>query len=143
MELEEIERFSFLYLCGKRDRGLLTGKEEMSFNDFRRLLYLTEYLGLDRLHMGLWDQYVDLFDIQLNALVKTWEADDLESSLAGHGESSLEPDAFEDPFAVAMVELAAIEDALRQQEQWVSDFIKTIPDKQARQSLMRLTRKGA
>ena len=141
MKLEKTERYAFLYLCGKRDRRLLTGKEEMTFNDFRRLLYLTECLGLDRLHIGLWEQYVDLFSTQLNALVKTWEDDDLGPELTDRWESGLEPDGTEDPLVVVRIEQAAIEDVLCQQEQWVLDFIRTVPDKQVRQSLLRLTRK--
>ena len=34
MHQSDIERFAFLFLCGKRDRAILLGREKMTFSDF-------------------------------------------------------------------------------------------------------------
>ena len=33
MHQSDIERFAFLFLCGKRDRAILLGREKMTFSD--------------------------------------------------------------------------------------------------------------
>ncbi len=37
MHQKDMERFAFLFLCGKRDREILLGKEKMTFSDLDRL----------------------------------------------------------------------------------------------------------
>ena len=54
MHQKDIERFAFLFLCGKRDRAILAGKEKMTFSDLNRLIYLLDYLGLDAYSLGIW-----------------------------------------------------------------------------------------
>ena len=51
MHQSDIERFAFLFLCGKRDREILLGKEKMTFSDLDRLTYVTDFLGLTRLNL--------------------------------------------------------------------------------------------
>ena len=46
MHQSDIERFAFLFLCGKRDRAILMGIEKMTFSDLDRLTYVTDFLGL-------------------------------------------------------------------------------------------------
>ena len=46
MHQSDIERFAFLFLCGKRDRAILLGKEKMTFSDLDRLTYVSDFLGL-------------------------------------------------------------------------------------------------
>ena len=41
MGQKDIEKFAFLFLCGKKDRDILLGKARMTFSDFDRLTYLT------------------------------------------------------------------------------------------------------
>ena len=36
MHQRDMERFAFLFLCGKHDRGILLGKEKMTFSDLDR-----------------------------------------------------------------------------------------------------------
>ena len=43
MHQSDIERFAFLFLCGKRDREILLGKEKMTFSDLDRLTYVTDF----------------------------------------------------------------------------------------------------
>ena len=45
MHQSDIERFAFLFLCGKRDREILLGKEKMTFSDLDRLTYVSDFLG--------------------------------------------------------------------------------------------------
>lgn len=52
MHQNDMERFAFLYLCGQRDRDLLAGRENMSFQDFNRLVYITDFLGLNLFESG-------------------------------------------------------------------------------------------
>lgn len=53
MHQKDIEKFAFLYLCGQRDRDILTGKERMTFEDFDRLFYITDFLGLDQMNLEI------------------------------------------------------------------------------------------
>ena len=53
MRQEDMERFAFLSLCGKRDKALIVGEEKMKFSDFERLSYITDYLGLSRLNIEI------------------------------------------------------------------------------------------
>lgn len=46
MHQKDMERFAFLFLCGKRDREILLGKEKMTFSDLDRLTYISDFLGL-------------------------------------------------------------------------------------------------
>ena len=59
MHQKDIERFAFLFLCGKRDRAILTGKEKMTFSDLDRLIYLLDYLGLDAYKL---EQLKEIYD---------------------------------------------------------------------------------
>ena len=43
MYQSDIERFAFLFLCGKRDRAILMGIEKMTFSDLDRLKYVTDF----------------------------------------------------------------------------------------------------
>ncbi len=53
MRQEDMERFAFLFLCGRRDQALLAGEEKMKFSDFQRLSYITDYLGLSCLNIDI------------------------------------------------------------------------------------------
>ena len=61
MHQSDIERFAFLFLCGKRDREILLGKEKMTFSDLDRLTYVTDFLGLTRLNLDIWHHYGEQF----------------------------------------------------------------------------------
>ena len=58
MEQEDIERFAFLYLCGKRDKNILLDKEEMTLADFDRLTYLISHFGMDHYHIKIWNERI-------------------------------------------------------------------------------------
>lgn len=68
MHQKDMERFAFLYLCGQRDRDLLAGRENMTFQDFNRLVYITDFLGLNLLSLEIWNQFSSQFKERLDAL---------------------------------------------------------------------------
>lgn len=53
---KDVERFAFLYLCGVKDKHMLLGKERMTFIDFERLTYLTDFFGLTDYNLEIWGE---------------------------------------------------------------------------------------
>ena len=113
MHQEDIERFAFLFLCGKRDRAILTGKEKMTFSDLNRLIYLLDYLGLDAYSLEIWSEYGGQFKDQLEQLKEIYD----ETA----GIVSWDP---------------AEED--ERQEQWIREFLRQVPDRNSRKLLEKL-----
>lgn len=103
MHQKDIERFAFLFLCGKRDRAILAGKEKMTFSDLNRLIYLLDYLGLDAYSLEIWSEYGGQFKDQLEQLKEIYD----ETA----GIVSWDP---------------AEED--ERQEQWIREFLRQVPD---------------
>ena len=73
MHQKDMERFAFLYLCGQRDRELLAGTERMTFEDFDRLAYITDFLGLDQMNLEIWNQFSPQFRGQFQAIERVLE----------------------------------------------------------------------
>lgn len=113
MHQKDIERFAFLFLCGKRDRAILTGKEKMTFSDLNRLIYLLDYLGLDAYSLEIWSEYGGQFKDQLEQLKEIYD----ETA----GIVSWDP---------------AEED--ERQEQWIREFLRQVPDRNSRKQLEKL-----
>ena len=107
MHQKDIERFAFLFLCGKRDRAILAGKEKMTFSDLNRLVYLLDYLGLDAYSLEIWSEYGGQFKDQLEQLKEIYD----ETA----GIVSWDP---------------AEED--ERQEQWIREFLRQVPDRNSR-----------
>ncbi len=78
MRQEDMERFAFLSLCGKRDKALIVGEEKMKFSDFERLSYITDYLGLSRLNIEICNQLSGQFEEQLDAFCRLIEQEEPE-----------------------------------------------------------------
>ena len=68
MHQKDMERFAFLFLCGKRDREILLGKEKMTFSDLDRLTYVTDFLGLNLYNLEIWNKYSGQFGEQFRQL---------------------------------------------------------------------------
>lgn len=68
MHQSDIERFAFLFLCGKRDREILLGKEKMTFSDLDRLTYISDFLGLKWYNLQIWNEYAGQFSEQFQQL---------------------------------------------------------------------------
>ena len=113
MHQKDIERFAFLFLCGKRDRAILAGKEKMTFSDLNRLIYLLDYLGLDAYSLEIWSEYGGQFKDQLEQLKEIYD----ETA----GIVSWDP---------------AEED--ERQEQWIREFLRQGPDRNSRKLLEKL-----
>ncbi|WP_418417669.1 hypothetical protein [Blautia sp.] len=74
MHQSDIERFAFLFLCGKRDRAILLGREKMTFSDLDRLTYVTDFLGLTRLNLDIWNHYGVLPQTSVSYHLQEWES---------------------------------------------------------------------
>ena len=68
MHQKDMERFAFLFLCGKRDREILLGKEKMTFSDLDRLTYISDFLGLKWYNLHIWNEYAGQFSEQFQQL---------------------------------------------------------------------------
>lgn len=107
MGLKNIERFAFLFLCGTRDKDLLMGKERMTFVDFERLLYLTDFFELAELNIDIWNRYSCQFKNDLYTLENREQ--DMDDWMR--------------------------EEELWYRSQWLDEFYKNIPDKEIRNDL--------
>ncbi len=114
MHREEIEQFAFLYLCGPRDRRLLSGREKMTFSDFERLVYMTGFLGLVHFNLKMWNQYSVQFRKQLERLERSRE------------------------MRTAPLHSSEYEEEICRQEQWVAEFCSNAPDRSAREYLRKV-----
>ncbi|BFQ96367.1 hypothetical protein DSH65_14505 [Enterococcus faecalis] len=107
MELLEKEESTFLSLCSPHDRDLLTGRAEMTLQDFERITYLIMTLGFSVYAHNLHKQYMD-FTIQL-----TEQIDREHEILADYPNYYLDEQVFE------------------KCQRWIDDFCNHIPaDKQ-------------
>lgn len=112
MKQKDIEKFAFLYLCGKKDRALLIGKEKMTLLDLDRLTYLTDFLGLHSYNLELWNQYAGQFQEQFRMLSRLYNGDD-------HNFISYDKSEYD----------------YNQQRQWFLDFCKNTPGKEQKNYL--------
>lgn len=114
MHQKDVERFAFLYLCGMKDRHMLLEKERMTFSDFERLTYLTDFFGLTDYNLEIWGKFAEQFKSQFNALIEMYNEVDLEATevmdFQEYGEEN-------------------------QQEMWVRDFCKDARNKDLRKWL--------
>lgn len=114
MKQDDVERFAFLYLCGTKDRNILNGKIKMSFANFNRLTYITDFLGLSDLSSSLWKQYAFQFEKEYQ---------------------SLEAILMEDGMGVEMEDY---DDEITQRDAWIKDFCKEAPNRNTRKKLKEI-----
>lgn len=69
MEELAMERMAYLYLSSEKERNLLLEKEQMKFHDFRKHVYLTDFLGFSDLNTYVWNQFSGQFKDQFDAIV--------------------------------------------------------------------------
>ena len=50
-----LDEIMFYSICSDQDRQKILDKQPMTFDDFRRLSLLTDYLELEHLHKFIWD----------------------------------------------------------------------------------------
>lgn len=70
MHQKDVERFAFLYLCGTKDRHMLLEKERMTFSDFERLTYLTDFFGLTDYNLEIWGSLQSSLKVSLMPYVR-------------------------------------------------------------------------
>ena len=116
MRQRDIERFAFLYLCGKHDRDILLGKEKMTFSDLVRLIYITDFLGLKRLNIDIWNDYEEQFREHFQRLEQLYDE------------------------SCSIVSWDKTEADLYLQEKWVKDFCSNVPDRRSRKELEKMVR---
>lgn len=110
MELKDLERFAFLYLCKEEDRELLLGKKEMKFSDFDRLTYLADFFGFETYAVEIWNQYAGGFQKEFQHMEEVVEQ-------KGKG---------------CYLEEISVQD------RWLFDFCKGAPDKFAQACLKQM-----
>ena len=64
----ENQRDKFIQLCGENDKKILSGEEKMSFADFERLFYLTEYFDFTDYSLEFWNEHVSKFEEELSQI---------------------------------------------------------------------------
>ena len=116
MQQRDMERFAFLFLCGKRDMDILMGKEKMTFSDFDRLTYITEFLGLKLYNLEIWNTYSEQFDEQFQKLEQLY---DETSSLV--------------PWDTA-------EEDMQLHDSWIHEFCRQVPDRKSRKKLEEIVK---
>lgn len=116
MHQSDIERFAFLFLCGKHDRDILLGKKKMTFSDLDRLTYLTDFLGLKSYNLEIWNEYARQFGEQFRQLERLYD-----EALSIAPEALAETD--EPPY-----------------DRWVKEFCRQVPDRRSRKALEQILR---
>lgn len=69
----EKEKNLFLSLCCHNDRDMLTGKADMTLQDFERITYLTMALGFTKYALTLHEEFLDFTNILSEQLDKEHE----------------------------------------------------------------------
>lgn len=117
MHQRDMERFAFLFLCGKHDRGILLGKEKMTFSDLNRLTYITDFLGLKAYNLEIWNKYAGQFSEQFQRLEKLYDE------------------------TYSIVSWDPTEADIHLQEIWVQEFCRQVPDRKSRKQLERIVKR--
>ncbi len=60
-----LDEITFYSICPEEDRMKILGQKEMTFQDFRRLSLLTDYLELPCLHQFIWDLHGHKFMVEM------------------------------------------------------------------------------
>lgn len=68
-----LEEITFYSLCTALDREKILDQAPMTFDDFRRLSLLTDYLNLNSLHKFIWDLHANKFMDAIDELYEKCE----------------------------------------------------------------------
>lgn len=68
-----LDEIMFYSICSDEDREKILGQKEMSFEDFRRLTLLTDYLDLTHLLKFIWDLHSHRYMDQIDELYQKCE----------------------------------------------------------------------
>ncbi|MGN0405671.1 MAG: hypothetical protein ACI4F1_10650 [Bariatricus sp.] len=111
MQRKNMEWSTFLKLCGTRDRALLMGEQKMSFADFLRLSYITDFFGFSQINREFWTRFSNQFTQRLNEIRRIVEESEFE------------------------MEQLEVEEEAREREEWIEAFINQSPDAKFRKYL--------
>ncbi len=104
MEKSDLEKIAYLYLCGAKDRELLLEKREMKYYDFRRLLFLIEYVRFEDYAFSFWNQFSGKFIKNIEAL-----------------------EAIQDEESSRGIFYEDVEFGFLEEEKWIGEFIQNAP----------------
>lgn len=116
MRQKDTEQFAFLFLCGERDRDVLQGREKMTFSDFERLRYITEFLGMNEYNLEIWNRYAGMFQEQFQKLGRLYEE------------------------TCDIVEWDFTEADEEQYDRWILEFCERVPERGSREKLEEIVR---
>ena len=85
----ENEKDIFLKRCSEVDKEKLLGKRKMSFADFEKYMFLTDYFGFWEYGAEIYHTYAKDFQGQLNTLIALWEEENWEKAVAEESEEEL------------------------------------------------------
>ena len=91
-------------------------RSKMTFSDLDRLNYITDFLGLKLYGLEIWNKYAGQFREQFQQLQRLY---DETSSIVPYDPSETDED---------------------QQEQWVKDFCRQVPDRKSRRKLEEIVK---
>lgn len=114
MHQRDLERFAFLFLCGKRDRAILSGKERMTFSDLERLTYITGFLGLESYSLEIWNEYAEQFSEQFRQLELIYD----------------------ETCRIVSWDPAEADEHLH--DRWLQEFCRQVPDQKSRKQLEQI-----
>ena len=75
MNQADLEKYTFLYFCGKKDRDILLRKRKMTLEDLERFSYLTDLLGLQKYHAQIWNTFSVEMKEKFEALEELYKKD--------------------------------------------------------------------
>lgn len=68
-----LDEITFYSICSNDDKEKIIGNQTMTFDDFRRLSLIVDYLNLKYLHQFMWDMYSDRFLVEMEKLYQKCE----------------------------------------------------------------------
>ena len=123
MNQADLEKYTFLYFCGKKDRDILLGKRKMTLEDLERFSYLTDLLGFQKYHAQIWNVFSGELEEKFEALEELYKED---ADAVRYDSAAFVPD---DGLTVENINDTG------QQEFWKKNFLENVPDRQARKQL--------
>lgn len=114
MHQSDIERLAFLFLCGKRDREILLGKEKMTFSDLDRLTYVTDFLGLKLYNLEIWNEFSGQFCEQVRQLELLYD----------------------ETCSIVSWDFTEVDEHLH--DRWLQEFCRHVPDREIQRQLEKI-----
>lgn len=131
MNQADLEKYTFLYFCGKKDRDILLRKRKMTLEDLERFSYLTDLLGLQKYHAQIWNTFSVEMKEKFEALEELYKKD--------------ADDAIYDSVDSVLGDSLTVENIndTNRQEFWKKNFLKNVPDRQARGQVAEILKRSS